>query len=201
MAALVTEANGSKSMVTKDVYRHGESLLGFIDQLCSAQKIAINEVELISVVTGPGSFVGTRLGCAVAQALAFHLKVPIVAISTLHALAQSAYLKMPKKCIGVLQDARMGQVHYGIYTVTSEGAMVPSINAGKLAITDANLTQYTPDYWVGDGVPLCLQSNQISINHVLDDVEIDANALLILTKREVQQKKLKYAEDIEPYYG
>ena len=52
-------------------------LLPMISQILKKHKKKLVDVTSIEVGTGPGSFTGTRVGVAVANALGFALKIPV----------------------------------------------------------------------------------------------------------------------------
>lgn len=52
-------------------------LLPEIDKLLKQKNTTIKDLTAIEVNTGPGSFTGTRIGVAVANALAFSLSIPV----------------------------------------------------------------------------------------------------------------------------
>ncbi len=49
---------------------HSNTLLGDVDKLLSQTQIALPEIDLFAVATGPGSFTGLRIGLATIKALA-----------------------------------------------------------------------------------------------------------------------------------
>jgi tRNA threonylcarbamoyl adenosine modification protein YeaZ len=57
-----------------------EELLPAIDKLLKQSKIKTENLGLIIVCIGPGSFTGIRVGVATANAMAFGLDVPIIGI-------------------------------------------------------------------------------------------------------------------------
>ena len=54
-----------------------ENLLPAIDRLLKKTKIKATELTEIKVKTGPGSYTGIRVGLAVANAMAFALKIKV----------------------------------------------------------------------------------------------------------------------------
>lgn len=52
-------------------------LLPMIVKILKKQKAAMTDISEIKVNTGPGSFTGTRVGVAVANALGFALNIPV----------------------------------------------------------------------------------------------------------------------------
>jgi tRNA threonylcarbamoyl adenosine modification protein YeaZ len=67
-------------------YRHGEELLTRIDEMLSAQGVALGDLSGIVVGTGPGAFTGLRVGLATAKALARGLEVAVAGVPTAEAL-------------------------------------------------------------------------------------------------------------------
>jgi tRNA threonylcarbamoyladenosine biosynthesis protein TsaB len=87
-------------------------------------------VQAIAFGQGPGAFTGLRTACAIAQGLALGLNLPVIALDTLMAVAESARRQQPAIAqavlagagpLWVLQDARMSEVYAAAYT-WSEGA-------------------------------------------------------------------------------
>jgi tRNA threonylcarbamoyladenosine biosynthesis protein TsaB len=83
--------------------RHSEFALPMLDRLMKGLAI-----DAVAFGAGPGAFTGLRIGCAVAQGLAFARGLPVIGISTLEALAQESGAGRVVACI----DARMREVYY-----------------------------------------------------------------------------------------
>jgi tRNA threonylcarbamoyladenosine biosynthesis protein TsaB len=82
----------------------------------------IHEVEAIIVATGPGSFTGLRVGVSAAKGLCHALEAPVVAISSLEALAnQIPYSKLP---IVPIIDSRKGEVFTACFFWNDRGYLV-----------------------------------------------------------------------------
>lgn len=62
-------------------------LLSDISEILQKNDLNLNQINLLAVAVGPGSFTGLRIGLASAKALAIALKIPIAGISTLEAAA------------------------------------------------------------------------------------------------------------------
>lgn len=54
-----------------------QQVLGLIEQILEKHKKSLNDISEIEVETGPGSFTGLRVGVAVANGLAWTLKIPV----------------------------------------------------------------------------------------------------------------------------
>ena len=68
---------------------HSETLLPATVSLLSACNLSIEEVDLIAVAKGPGSFTGLRIAAATAKGLAMKNGIPLLGISTLSMLQEN----------------------------------------------------------------------------------------------------------------
>ncbi len=67
---------------------HNRHILSMIDTVLAGKKLS--DIDLIACGVGPGSFTGLRIGCSVAQGLAWSLDLPVYPQCSLHAQALSA---------------------------------------------------------------------------------------------------------------
>ena len=58
-------------------FNHAQNLLPAIESLLQANNLSLKDLIGIKVNPGPGSFTGTRVGVAVANALSFALHIPV----------------------------------------------------------------------------------------------------------------------------
>ncbi len=70
--------------------RHAETIAPSIRSCCAAAAVNLRQVDAIVVDSGPGLFTGLRVGVGTAKALAYALGTPLVAVSSLDALACAA---------------------------------------------------------------------------------------------------------------
>ena len=104
--------------------RHGELILGQVEQLLREADVPRGSLDGVAVGRGPGAFTGVRLGLGVAQGMAFALDRPVVPVSTLQALAQQALQGGGRRPTAVLAalDARMGEIYWSLCPVRGERA-------------------------------------------------------------------------------
>ena len=99
--------------------RHGETLLPLIGAALDHAGLAKEDVELIAVGVGPGSFTGTRIGLATAKGLAHALDRPLVGVSSLRAIARAA----PGAWVVPVVDAHKGEVYAAAYERAGAGLL------------------------------------------------------------------------------
>jgi tRNA threonylcarbamoyladenosine biosynthesis protein TsaB len=92
-------------------HRHGELLLPMVERLLAHAGLGTPDLDGIAFGAGPGSFTGLRIACGLAQGLAFAHNLPVVAVSSLEALAESAGAAHVFACL----DARMHEVYCAAY--------------------------------------------------------------------------------------
>lgn len=93
---------------------HSERVLDMVREVTAEAGLALAACDALAFGAGPGSFTGLRVACAVAQGLAFGADLPVVAVGTLVALAESLPREMRKhgSSVIVAQDARMGELYW-----------------------------------------------------------------------------------------
>lgn len=90
-----------------------EWLLQSVDDLLAITDLKKKDLDAIGVVRGPGSFTGLRVGLATAKGLSIALGCPLLAISSLQALAmQIPFSRLP---VCVMMDARKQEVYTALY--------------------------------------------------------------------------------------
>jgi len=92
---------------------HSEKILGMLDEVLADAKCTLADIDVVAFGRGPGSFTGVRIGVGVAQGIAFARQLPVVAVSTMAAVAQIAIDNHAATRIAVAMDARMGEVYAG----------------------------------------------------------------------------------------
>lgn len=96
---------------------HSERLLVQVEQVLDATDVAVEDIDLVAVVHGPGSFTGLRVGLATAKGLASAAGIPIVGLSTLEALAMNLPFSPYPVC--AFLDARKQEVYNCLYDCRS----------------------------------------------------------------------------------
>jgi tRNA threonylcarbamoyladenosine biosynthesis protein TsaB len=102
--------------------RHAELTLPWAEELLARAGVARTQLDAIAIGRGPGAFTGVRLAVAIGQGIALALDRPMVAVSTLAALALQA--NGPRVIAAI--DARMGEVYTATFTLEEGDAVATS---------------------------------------------------------------------------
>jgi len=100
---------------------HSSLLTLFITEVMEEAGIPLNALDAVAVSKGPGSYTGLRIGVSAAKGLCYALDKPLIAVSTLKALAyqtlsQFPSLKNQDTLICPMIDARRMEVFTALYT-------------------------------------------------------------------------------------
>jgi len=94
---------------------HSERLLPLIDEVLAEAGVTLGELDAVAFGAGPGSFTGVRIACGVAQGLGLGADLPLVPVSTLEALAETAFRLHGAQRVLSCLDARMREVYVAGY--------------------------------------------------------------------------------------
>lgn len=98
---------------------HTELILPMVDELLAEAKIKLTDMDAIVFDRGPGAFTGLRIGAGVAQGLALGANLPILAVSSLAALAQEAWTTVGAEKVLACIDARKNEVYWACYEINN----------------------------------------------------------------------------------
>ena len=105
---------------------HSRTLLAITESLLRNLDILVDDIDLIAVSSGPGSFTGVRIGVSAAKGFAFGADIPVCGVSTLEAMAYQTSghdsitrASPPEACphcvICPVMDARRSQVYNALF--------------------------------------------------------------------------------------
>ena len=101
---------------------HAGTLLPLLRQALNETGWSLSDLDAIVVDAGPGMFTGLRVSAALAQGLAVACNKPVISISSLEALVESAYVQTSLRRVVTLLDARMNQIYAAAWERSAEGA-------------------------------------------------------------------------------
>ena len=115
---------------------HGKNIFGFIDNLLKKSQLDKEEIDFIALSVGPGSFTGLRVGCSVAQGLAFGLQKKILPLSSLRVLAQTVFLEHKAKELFIVKEAHMNDLYVGKFIRKNNDLALPLIKDAAIKKTE-----------------------------------------------------------------
>jgi tRNA threonylcarbamoyladenosine biosynthesis protein TsaB len=105
---------------------HAETLMRQITSLLELAGLELGALDAIAVGAGPGSFTGLRIGFATAKGLCYAAGRPLVAVSSLDALALGAQAMAagpsPPPLVAAL-DARKGELFFADYELAGASSI------------------------------------------------------------------------------
>lgn len=97
---------------------HSEKLMPLIETLMKELELKIQDIDVIAISGGPGSYTGLRIGAAIAKSMAYAANIPIVNVPTTKSLAGNIF-DLNNHIVPVM-DAKAGRIYTGIYKWENE---------------------------------------------------------------------------------
>ena len=176
---------------------HSNRLLNDIDVLLSGAHVALSEIDLVAVATGPGSFTGLRIGIATVKALAETLERQCAGIPTLEAIALAAGESV--RSVALLPAGR-GEVFAQLFSVTHDGLVTALDNATHIS-PQKLLEKYgslEDVVWCGDGaIP---HSALLANGRVAEPVKNLATHVASLALKRLREGQLQAPDALQAVY-
>lgn len=131
---------------------HSETLLPMIDTALRACGLTMEDIDLLGVTSGPGSFTGLRIGLAAVKGLAFPRETLCAPVSTLEALAAAHTGEGTVLCA---LDARRAQVYSAAFDLATHSRLLEDDARAVADLADFVENCKKPLFFVGDGASLC----------------------------------------------
>ncbi|MFF2290341.1 tRNA (adenosine(37)-N6)-threonylcarbamoyltransferase complex dimerization subunit type 1 TsaB [Peribacillus butanolivorans] len=113
--ALINDTQVIGEYTTNLKKNHSVRVMPAIETLLRDCDTSPKELTKIVVAQGPGSYTGVRIGVTIAKTLAWTLKIPLSAVSSLEVLAANG--RYFNGLVSPLFDARRGQIYTGLYEI------------------------------------------------------------------------------------
>lgn len=149
-------------MLSEAMIYSGDNSLQFltplIEQVVKSANMALHDIEIISVVVGPGSWTGLRIGVETAKTLSHVLNIPIIGVYSLDVLsANLRYSNFPVWCaldarkgnviVGQFDCSKMKPVSAGEFQLVSIKKFLEMIKSPSLIIGSANDLLKKSPWW------------------------------------------------------
>lgn len=136
-------------------FTHSKTLLPAVVSLMEVCDLTLEEIDVLAVAVGPGSFTGLRIGVSTVKGLSFAMDKPCAGCSTLQSMAWQLCHLEGYTVVSVM-DARKNQVYQGKFFI-KEGKpeRISEDSAISLEELSVELEKIdTPKIFVGDGAEL-----------------------------------------------
>lgn len=152
--ALVKDGETVQEVRGSDRFSHLQNLMPQVKTVLEDSRSSLEDIDLIAVSAGPGSFTGIRIGVSSARALSQMTGIPCAAVSSLEALAlNAAEAASEETLICPILDARRQQVYGGGYFI-KDGLPVEEVKAGPYTVQEFLdlVSEYESIMLLGDGI-------------------------------------------------
>lgn len=154
---MIAWVEGSQSIVKQLAFGYNQSkyLLPELELLLKECSIPFHSLDCIGIGVGPGSYTGIRVGVAAAKTLAYALKKPLVAVSSLMAFVPTE----PDTKFATIFDAKIG----GAYLIKGEsrGGIISYISLAEVHQLESLESQL-------EGIPLLVTPSQKTLKGKID---------------------------------
>ena len=164
--------------------KHSENILLKIDEVLEKSKLSLNDIDVFSIVQGPGSFTGIRIGMATIKAFMIGLgKTKAVQINTLDLISFSSKLKEDKVVI-----VNAGGINYYVASYDKENNLINYYDC----IEEKDLEKY-----VSSKKTVTINESNFKTNEVINISELNQ---IEFTKNLIKDNKFVDAENLAPFY-
>jgi len=136
---------------------HAEKITLLCEQALLEAGLSFSDLDAIAVSQGPGSYTGLRIGVSTAKGFCYALDIPLIAVSTLKAMALGmlGMNQLGEKALFCpMIDARRMEVYNALFSIKLE-----QISPVEATIVDEksfdNYLDKHPIYFAGDGADKC----------------------------------------------
>ena len=201
----VSISQGGKILICKEAAEknsHSTVLSVLIEQMITECDLSYNQLDAVSVSSGPGSYTGLRIGVSTAKGLCYALDKPLISIGTLESMAMGMLEKQPdyKGLLCPMIDARRMEVYSAIYDKQMEVRKAVSADI----IEEGSYAEYLAEtnvLFFGDGSTKTMSLFEREPNAVFDfDFVPSSVNMSLLAEKKYQEKAFEDIAYFEPFY-
>lgn len=158
--------------------RHSSTLVPFLEKLLKKARWKPEDIDVLAVGIGPGSFTGIRVGVTTAKLLGLVWKTKLVGISSLEALARTG--ETSEGVLPVAIDARRGRIYAALYEK----------KAGRFSERISPMLTTPEEFFKRVGGPAA----------ILERPSVRASGIALAAFDRAVRKKFKTPDSLEPLY-
>lgn len=193
---------------TDEQKAHSTLLTVFIDETLKEADIQPSSLNAIAVSKGPGSYTGLRIGVSVTKGMAYGLGIPVIGITSLHAMARGAaktpFVKdlianHPDLLLCPMIDARRMEVYTAFFDLSMKEVRKTSAD-----IIDeqsyADILEKHPVIFFGNGSIKLIDVLDHSNLHLMEKFKPSAQFMIEPARVAFREKKFEDTAYFEPFY-
>ena len=137
-------------------FQHAEKLHVYIEDVLRHADMRVADLDAVGISAGPGSYTGLRIGASAAKGLVAPHGLPLIAYSSLEALAVGARESLGSSAepygIWAAMDARRMEVYSALFAASGERRTADAPQLLEEVPILEGFPEELPIYGVGDGV-------------------------------------------------
>ncbi|MFO8086271.1 MAG: tRNA (adenosine(37)-N6)-threonylcarbamoyltransferase complex dimerization subunit type 1 TsaB [Bacteroidales bacterium] len=140
----------------ENTFEHAKILHPFIQDVMDVAHWSPSDLNAVAVSEGPGSYTGLRIGVSAAKGLCFALNIPLIAVSTLKAMALHAAEELNYQDVFYVPmiDARRMEVYSAVFD--NQGRLFKKVDAEIIGTQSfEEFYQKKQSIYFGDGALKC----------------------------------------------
>ncbi len=187
---------------------HSRILTLLIEEILKKNLLTMSDLEAVAVSEGPGSYTGLRIGVSTAKGIAYALRIPLLAVSTLESMAASVAAGMApglrdrlgdQGLLCPMIDARRMEVYSAFYNM--KGEQVTEIKPYVIGEDSfAEERRRRKILYFGTGSEKCKGIFAGENDLFLDGVAPRADRLVPLAEKKFRRKEFADVAYFEPFY-
>jgi tRNA threonylcarbamoyladenosine biosynthesis protein TsaB len=182
---------------------HASHSTVLIDQILKNCNKTINDISAIAISGGPGSYTGLRIGASIAKGLCFALNIPLIEVSTLHALAY-AHIQITPNAENFLFCPMFDARRMEVYTCIVNNLLQEQFPTSSVVLSPSTFEDYANKQSIvffGSGAnkfqPLI---NNYSYFKFVNSLTVSAKSIGILADRKFKNQQFENVAYYEPFY-
>lgn len=187
----------------EDQKSHGSFLQTAIKKILEKTNIRLEQLDGVSVIGGPGSYTGLRVGLASAKGLCYTLNKPLIMLNTLEVMTKKLILTLSEPgqvLYAPMIDARRMEVFTAVY----DEELHPLMDPGAYLLDDKDFTLRfqnleKPVYCFGSGMDKWRSSQPLG-NFEFSELPSGSLAHNTLAQTCYQQKRFVEVASAAPLY-
>ena len=186
---------------------HARVLTLLVDKILKKNSLRAGDLDAVAISKGPGSYTGLRIGVSAAKGLAFGLKIPLIAISTLEAMVLGVLSGLKEKISGLpdniwlcpMIDARRMEVYLSFYDL--KGKQQTGVRAAVITPGVFNdILKERELVFFGTGSEKCRVMIKGPNVHFLEGVTPAAASMVPLSFERFKNQEFEDVAYFEPFY-